>query len=292
MKKLLYIILMVFIIFTLAACGKNDTVTNIQNTHEIDSSASGGLTEPKPPASSAIGDIINFGGIDWRVLDVQGGRALIISQYILELRAFHDTQESVTWEHSDIRQYLNNEFFNSRFSDNERSRIAQTTIINHDNLWFGTDGGNNTNDRIFLLSLDELIRYFGDSGEHANRRYAHQWGLDDEYNVVRIAYTVADVIFTGEWSNLPPGSSFAWWLRSTGAISAKLGTGYGQVGMSYVLRGSGEGAVDFDALYRMTREEREQLDLSGAENEGGVVDVEGVYVTKILGIRPALWLNL
>jgi len=41
----------------------------------------------------------------------------------------------------------------------------------------------------------------------------------------------------------------------------------------------------------MTREEREQLDLIGNEGEGGAVDVEGTYVTMILGIRPALWLN-
>jgi len=225
------------------------------------------------------------------VLDVQGGRTLVISQYILELRAFHDIQESVTWEYSDIRQYLNNEFLYSRFTNAERSRIAQITIINHDNPWFGTDGGNDTNDRVFLLSLDELVRYFGDSGELANRRYAHQWSFGDEYGDARTAYTVPDVVFTDEWRNLPSGSSFAWWLRSTGAIQSKLGMGYGQVGMSYVLRGSEEGAVDFDALYQMTREEREQLDLIGNEGEGGAVDVEGTYVTMILGIRPALWLE-
>jgi len=277
MKKLLCIILIIFITLALVACVENDTTPNLQdmleqppqNSIEIDSLVNDSSTELDSTSSENVGDIINFGEIDWRVLDVQGDRTLIISQEILELRGFHDTRESITWEHSDIRQYLNYEFIYNRFTDAERSRIAQTTIINHCNPWFGTDAGNDTIDRIFLLSLEELARYFGDSGQLANRLYDWQWGVDDEYNNARVAYTAPDVVFTGEWSNLPPGASFAWWLRSPGAINVDLvgdnipGPSYGHVGMTYVLGGS----------------------------EFGLVDIKGVYITKIIGIRPALWLN-
>ena len=64
MKKLLYIILMMFVMLTLVACSGNDTMPSIQDTPEIDSSTNNALAEPEPPVSSAIGDIINFGGID------------------------------------------------------------------------------------------------------------------------------------------------------------------------------------------------------------------------------------
>jgi hypothetical protein len=44
---------------------------------------------------------VQFGGYTWRVLDLQGGRALLISEYILEIRPYHDTWEPITWEHNE-----------------------------------------------------------------------------------------------------------------------------------------------------------------------------------------------
>ncbi|MCL2353288.1 MAG: DUF6273 domain-containing protein [Defluviitaleaceae bacterium] len=259
MKKLLYTILAGLAMLILAACGRDNATPNVQSTPEID------LLD--------IGDIINFGGIDWRVLNIQSDRTLVISQYILELRAFHDTLETTTWEHSDIRYYLNNEFIN-RFTPDEMERILQTTLNNKNNPWFSTEGGNDTTDKIFLLSLEELVRYFGDSGELANRRYEHSWGFADEYGVERVAYTLPDVELTKEWRYSPPSASFAWWLRSPGAINDDMiadntpRATWGHVDRAYVFAGS-----------------------FVAPEESGIVDVNGVYATKILGVRPALWLE-
>ena len=58
-------------------------------------------------------DVIEFGGHNWIVLDVQDGKALLLSEDVLEERAYQPQGGDVTWESSDIRKYLNTEFFNS-----------------------------------------------------------------------------------------------------------------------------------------------------------------------------------
>jgi hypothetical protein len=110
-------------------------------------------------SAPVIGGLLHFGGIFWRVLDIEGGKALVISEDILSTRAYHSVRTDITWEHSDIRQYLNGEFYNS-FSPADQARIAETNVINSDNPQYGTPGGNNTTDKVFLLSIDEANQYF------------------------------------------------------------------------------------------------------------------------------------
>lgn len=141
--------------------------------------------EPFAYSDAQIGDIIQFGGCDWLVLDVQGTAALILSDALVERRAYNTALADVTWETCDLRTYLNGEFYNS-FSTNDKSRIVETNVINSDNPWYGTSGGNDTNDKIFVLSLDEVIQYFGDSGEIQNK--SDNGFLFDEYNETRKAY--------------------------------------------------------------------------------------------------------
>ena len=44
-------------------------------------------TKPEPKAK--VGDIITFGGYEWLVLDIEGGRALVVSKDIVEQREYH-----------------------------------------------------------------------------------------------------------------------------------------------------------------------------------------------------------
>jgi len=149
----------------------------------------------------SVGEIIQFGGYDWRVLDVQNDKALILSDRILTLRQYHSNRnEVVTWENSDIRAWLNGEFYDETFSADEKSRIFQARIENKDNEWHETPGGNATNDRLFLLSLEEVVRYFGDSGQLNTRSSSP---INDAYNSLRTA--------TFE------GSNRWWWVRSPGS---------------------------------------------------------------------------
>ena len=102
--------------------------------------------------SVRAGDIIQLGDYSWQVLDVQNGMALVLSERVIERRRYNESFIGVTWETSTVRQYLNGEFYD-KFSAEEKSRIAETRIPNNNNPWFGTRGGNVTNDKIFLLSL-------------------------------------------------------------------------------------------------------------------------------------------
>ena len=165
------------------------------------------VTVPEPaPSVAGIRErnIIEFGNYNWRVLDVQDSYALIITENIIESRLYHNTVEVVTWETSDIRAYLNGEFLNS-FSEECRARIRETNVVNNNNPWFGTDGGNDTIDRIFLLSLEEVVRYFGDSGQLQNRPHRNPWWIDDRYNSARAA---RDTSGLASW----------WWLRTPGDL--------------------------------------------------------------------------
>ena len=196
--------------------------------------ASGGGSNGEAPASPSTavttGETITFGGYSWLVLDVQDGRALILSERVLERRGYHMDNTEITWEGSSLRQYLNGEFYNS-FSASDRGRIAQVTNVNPDNPWdftqFGvynrTPGGANTQDHIFLLSLDELVRYFGDSGQLENQHHANNEsaGFHDEYSSARVALDANDAISL-------------WWLRSPGyySIYAAMVNGLGFVSVS------------------------------------------------------------
>ena len=117
-----------------------------------------------------IGAVISFGGLDWRVLDVKDNRALIITKDLIEQRQYNDAGEeegagagdNVTWETCTLRKYLNGEFY-EKFTKEEQKHIAETEIQNPNNMWYDTNGGNDTTDKIFLLSLQEVDKYFGDS---------------------------------------------------------------------------------------------------------------------------------
>ena len=161
-------------------------------------------------ADYVAGNIIEFGGYDWRVLETTDSKALIISENILELKVYNGIYQDVTWESCDLRQYLNGDFYNG-FTTAERARIIESRNTNADNPWYGTSGGRDTVDKVFLLSLDELVRYFGDSGELGNgaRRGGANGGeyfFSDQYDSARIA-TAQGVTYS--W----------WWLRSPGLTS-------------------------------------------------------------------------
>ena len=146
---------------------------------------------------------LEFGGYIWRVLDVQDGKALIIMEDILEDCPYHTTYASVTWETCALRAYLNNEVYYS-FSEKDRERIIETTVQNPDNLWYGTKGGNDTQDYLFLLSIEEADIYFGGSGHYRNqmRMGDDGWCFHNEYDEDRKAtYN---------------GATNSWWLRSPG----------------------------------------------------------------------------
>ena len=97
--------------------------------------------------------------IEWRVLDVQNGRALVISEKLIDCVKYNEEYTSVTWETCTLRSWMNNDFLKQAFSS-EQAKIVTVTNQNLDNPAHGTEGGNATQDKIFVLSIDEANQYF------------------------------------------------------------------------------------------------------------------------------------
>ena len=153
------------------------------------------------------GSIISFGRypqtesgevrpIELRVLEVKDGKAFLLADKGLDAVPYNTKNGEITWKNSSIRQWLNTDFYNTAFNDSEKSRIAITVLKNPDNPKYGTEGGGDTRDRIFLLSLDEA-----------------EWYLmyDAERRLNPTPYAVKRGAYVSEmyWSSW-------WWLRSPG----------------------------------------------------------------------------
>nr|AGS53994.1 hypothetical protein [uncultured bacterium contig00088] len=120
--------------FGLAGCSPRDTAAG-GTAPPADTAVTRGVpAAPEPPVTQetagppAAGipaggaeNIVSFGPYEWRVLAVEDGTALLITEPIISRRMF-DTDTNV-WEHSGIRSYLNGDFLNS-FSAGERERMV------------------------------------------------------------------------------------------------------------------------------------------------------------------------
>lgn len=94
--------------------------------------------------------------IKWRVLHYENSEAFLLADAILDSQPYHSENEEIDWKKSSIRAWLNNEFINKAFSNEENKAINTVELINKDNSKYGTQGGKNTSDKLFLLSLSEV----------------------------------------------------------------------------------------------------------------------------------------
>ena len=127
-----------------------------------------------------VGDYVYFGtyeqdnntkdgkeDIEWLVLEKNGNRVLLISRYALDAQPYNSSNTNVTWETCSLRTWLNGTFISSAFSAEEQSVILTSTLRADKNPWYDTSAGNNTRDKVFLLSLSEVEQYF--SNEYARK---------------------------------------------------------------------------------------------------------------------------
>jgi len=148
--------------------------------------------------------------IDWQVLEVRGDLVLLLSVKNLETRPYHNRNEAVTWETSDARAWLNNEFIYKAFTPEEMAFIQLSHLSTPDNRVTGTYGGSDTQDYVFLLDINEVEYYFPNSTPRkaVNTRHANLQGAVNKYNFG------------------------TWWLRSSGSYekNAAIVNGDGIIG--------------------------------------------------------------
>ena len=120
--------------------------------------------------TAKVGDTIFFGkyeqdnefangkeDIEWCVLDIQDGKALVISKYILDSKEYND--KTNRWQNSTLRSWLNGEFLCSAFSEEEILRIP-TVTISTDRGHYNFYSGGETQDKVYVLSGTEAEKYF------------------------------------------------------------------------------------------------------------------------------------
>lgn len=202
----------------------------------------------------SIGSIVPFGGYHWRVLEVRGNAALVITESMIGQHPYHDCAGGVTWADCSLRKYLNGELYHT-FTQAEQSKIIPVGNKNHGNPWYGSRGGEDTRDCVFLLSIEEAVcQYFGDSSKNLENRSAKQryWFQRKDENNSRRRATLDGYVW---W----------WWLRSPGRDNRR----------AVYIHGDGNVGIQGNGIFRYSSS---SVHPATGDNSGGV--------------RPALWLRL
>jgi len=214
----------------------------------------------------ADGSVRLFGGLEWEVLKYNEDRtqALVIMRGIVEQRPYDEVTEEewkdasytgVTWAECSLRAWLNNgktpperkdgrvfehtqDGFLNHFSDEERAQIAETPLSNpsmdyttRDGTQIHTPGGAETRDKVFLLSIDELLGIFGVSRSgnvdvaEAVKRCESEISLIDtdhtwypEYEKSWDKWWEKQYLWNDKLIACGKKRTYWWWLRSPGFL--------------------------------------------------------------------------
>ena len=225
------------------------------------------------PDAVVPGDTITFGhyeqdndtsngpeAITWKVLDVQDGKALVISEKILARvrhRYVEDGHGAVTWETSRVRQWLSEDFFDAAFSDEEKTAVYLTNVKSEPNPdYTDTDPGKDTQDYVFVLGLEQYDAYFADDGDlfDAIAPYTEVARVGNPYAKDELVRTAKYYPMNNAVRGNADGSAGWWWLRTVGQDYAADG--------NFMMRVDAAGKAD------------------------------GVGSDADCGVRPAMWVDI
>jgi len=169
------------------------------------------------------------------VLERKGDTVLIITERLLRNRHWHEKMEDISWEKCTLRAYLNGEFYNS-FGPSDQSRIVEVTneTPNTRGPGYVISGGNPTKDKVFLLSLDEVLRYFGDSTAAFKewfktyeavilkkipvpKGFSTSSDFSDKNDKLRVAILPSSAEGLTDKQKAKGDIPYAWWIRSRGS---------------------------------------------------------------------------
>ena len=148
--------------------------------------------------------------IKWRVLQVNGSKMFVIADKGLDCTKYNEDLEPITWEDSTLRNWLNNEFYGMAFSSSEQEAIVSQIVVNEDHPDYNTEGGNDTWDKVFLLSVGEVINPSYGFCENDCAYSVSRWMQPSDYAHVRGVDIYSDDIIVNCNYNCD------WWLRSPG----------------------------------------------------------------------------
>lgn len=237
---------------------------------------------PRPDADHGgkvvqAGDIITFGTweqdndarngaepIDWIVLEISGGKALVVSRLGLVHASYAANSHEQTWANSTLRTVLNVDFYGPAFTDAEKAAILITDVdesaAQQDPERPSERVGDNTRDRIYVLSYAEIVKYFPTAEER--KCYASEY--------IRHHSNRSDVLYT-------EGRTCWYWLRNPAYTNNASAVDWdGTIASGYIHHPYGVGRpccrVNLAALgYAAAAEDGESVEALPAIPEGGLV---------------------
>ena len=209
--------------------------------------------------------------IKWKVLKNDGNTLFVVADRAIDCKDYDEEYKSNIWEDSIIRDWLNTSFYNTAFNSSEQGAIVTQDVVNEDNPKYGTEGGNNTNDNIYLLSISEVT-----NETYGFCSYCRTYSMSRRVKVSDYANA------RGAWRDIskPYEGNCWWWLRSPGGMSleaAYVGIyGYIAQGGSYVEAYDGGICpalhIDFSSgIWSMVDERTSGEGGNGGENNKGEV---------------------
>lgn len=94
--------------------------------------------------------------IKWKVLQNDGSTLFVMADQGIDCKNFNEEWISVTWENCTLRSWLNSTFYSTAFSAEEQSAVVAQTVSTEDNPENEIEGGNDTFDKVYLLSTEEV----------------------------------------------------------------------------------------------------------------------------------------
>lgn len=142
--------------------------------------------------------------VDWIVLAKEDSGILLISKYALDCKPYNTSYKEVTWETCSIREWLNESFLNNTFNSYELRLIQSTNVSADKNPVYDLSPGKTTTDKVFLLSIDEVNKYY-QSGEA---------------KCAATDYAIAQGASTSVGHSVDGRAACRWWLRTPGGSLA------------------------------------------------------------------------
>lgn len=199
----------------------------------VSAAADYGISNPRIENGVTTWDKIKFGSyyqdagfepepIKWRVLSVNGDDAFLLADKILDCKQYNEEWADVTWETCTLRKWLNEDFYNEVFDVEEKAAITETTVINNDTIYVNyageeeiIEGGNDTKDKIYLLSADEVVNEVYGFDSTGTGSMETRYAKNTDYARLNGAYTykgddiyyTEDFVGNGDWLLRSPGSS-------------------------------------------------------------------------------------
>ncbi len=156
--------------------------------------------------------------IKWKVLNNNEDVSLfVMAERAIDCAKYWDNDlpsvSTITWENSTIRSWLNDSFYQTAFSKEEQNAILKWNVINEDYPDCDAEGGNDTTDNVYLLSLREMTNaLYGFCGNDSSSRSRQV--QPSAYAYARGLSRINDPSFYENYDTC--SGCCTWWLRTSG----------------------------------------------------------------------------